>query len=185
MKTCWQIKFSLLLSALLACASFKSVAQLQFVENKGQWEKEVDFKSDISNGAFFLQPQGFTVLLQNQQDLEALSERVHGHAHGDAAAKTVAPAASGFAPVTIHSHAYRVHFAGASGLVKAYPDKALPTYNNYFLGSDPSKWKGDCKVYQGITYRDMYPNIDVRYYTDRGTLKYDIIVHPGDRKSVV
>src|SRR5674476_540636 len=25
----------------------------------------------------------------------------------------------------------------------------------------------------------MYPNIDVRYYTDAGTLKYDLIVHPG------
>jgi hypothetical protein len=94
LKTCWQIKFTFLLSALLACVSIKSFAQLQFVENKGQWEKEVDFKSDISNGAFFLQPQGFTVLLQNQQDLEAISERVHGHAHGDEAAKTVAPAAS-------------------------------------------------------------------------------------------
>ncbi|MBL0357139.1 MAG: PKD domain-containing protein [Chitinophagaceae bacterium] len=39
--------------------------------------------------------------------------------------------------------------------------------------------EGDCKIYQGVTYRDMYPNIDVRYYTDQGTLKYDIIVHPG------
>ena len=25
----------------------------------------------------------------------------------------------------------------------------------------------------------MYPGIDVRYYTDKGNLKYDLIVHPG------
>ncbi len=59
------------------------------------------------------------------------------------------------------------------------PDKALPTYNNYFLGNDKSKWKGDCKIYQAVTYKNMYPDIDVRYYTDAGTLKYDIIVRPG------
>ena len=55
----------------------------------------------------------------------------------------------------------------------------MPTYNNYFLGNDKSKWKGECKIYQAVTYKNMYPNIDVRYYTDAGTLKYDIIVRPG------
>jgi len=179
LKTCWQIKYKALLSLVPLFVSLACFAQLQFVENKGQWEKEVDFKSDISNGAFFLQPKGFTVLLQNEKDLEVLSERLHGHAHGEGAADAKVSPASNFTPVTVHSHAYRVHFVEASGLVKAYPDKALPTYNNYFIGNDPSKWKGDCKIYQGVTYRDMYPNIDVRYYTDQGTLKYDIIVHPG------
>lgn len=170
--------FRFLLSFVPALFSFAGFAQLQFVENKGQWEKEVDFKSDISNGAFFLQQKGFTVLIQNEKDLEALSERIHGHAH-DEVADAKAAQVSDFSPITIHSHAYRVHFVGASGLVKAMPDKALPSYNNYYLGNDPKKWKGDCKIYQGVTYTNMYPNIDVRYYTDKGTLKYDIIVHPG------
>ncbi|MBL0357140.1 MAG: hypothetical protein IPP72_09760 [Chitinophagaceae bacterium] len=138
MKTCRQIIFKSLLSAAFVCLSVAGFAQLQFVENKGQWEKEIDFKSEISNGAFFLQQKGFTVLLQNQKDLEALSERVHGHSHDADSKANYTP---DFAPVTIHSHAYRVNFVGASGLVKALPDKALPTYNNYFIGNDPSKWK--------------------------------------------
>ncbi len=152
-------------------------AQLQFIENKGQWEKEVDYKSDITNGAFFLQQQGFTVLLQNEKDMQLLSERMHGHSSGEKANEKAAPVPP--SSVTIRQHAYSVNFVGASGFVKAVPDKMLPTYNNYFKGSDPSKWQGNCKIYQAVTYRDMYPNIDVRYYTDQGTLKYDIIVHPG------
>ena len=32
---------------------------------------------------------------------------------------------------------------------------------------------------QAVTYQNMYPGIDVRYYTNDGKLKYDIIVHPG------
>jgi len=167
-----KIFFSVLL-LLIAPVCF---AQLQFVENKGQWEKAVDFKSDIPNGSFFLQKTGFTVLLQNEKDLEAFSHQMHGHHHK---ADEKGSNRLNNNPVTIRSHAYRVNFAGASGLMKVIPDKALPTYNNYFIGNDKSKWQGDCKIYQGVTYKDMYPNIDVRYYTDQGTLKYDIIVHPG------
>ena len=59
------------------------------------------------------------------------------------------------------------------------PDKILPGYNNYFIGNDPAKWASDCRVFQGVTYKNIYPNIDVRYYTNNGQLKYDIIVHPG------
>lgn len=162
---------------LVASVSF---AQLEFIENKGQWEKEVDYKSNISNGAFFLQQQGFTVLLQNEKDMQQMSERMHGHFH-DAKGneKSNEKYVDDFSPVTIHQHAYRVRFIGASGFVKAVPDKILPTYNNYFIGNDPSKWQGDCRLYQAVTYNDMYPNIDVRYYTNQGTLKYDIIVQPG------
>ncbi len=161
---------------LLATASF---AQLQFIENKGQWDKQVDYKSGISNGAFFLQQQGFTVVQQNEKDLLSLSEMMHGHDDGGKKAEQKYTPQSASSIITLRQHAYRVRFSGASSSVKTIPDKALPTYNNYFYGSDPSKWQGGCKLYQAVTYKDMYPNIDVRYYTDQGTLKYDLIVHPG------
>ncbi|HRF20453.1 MAG TPA: hypothetical protein PK977_19875, partial [Chitinophagaceae bacterium] len=32
---------------------------------------------------------------------------------------------------------------------------------------------------QALTLKDVYPNVDVRYYTSNGYLKYDIIVKPG------
>ena len=63
--------------------------------------------------------------------------------------------------------------------LRLIPDKPIPTYNNYFIGNNPSKWAADCKIYQGITIKEVYPGVDVRYYTDRGTLKYDILVQPG------
>ncbi|MCU1295712.1 MAG: cell surface protein, partial [Bryobacterales bacterium] len=58
-------------------------------------------------------------------------------------------------------------------------DKPLATYNNYFLGNDPAKWKGNCSIYQAVTYRNIYPGVDVRYYTNEGKLKYDIIINAG------
>ncbi|WP_431214351.1 hypothetical protein ACQ86N_05765 [Puia sp. P3] len=79
----------------------------------------------------------------------------------------------------LRSHAYRVSFVGGNEQAPVEADKVLPGYNNYFIGNDPSKWVSNCKVYQGVLYRNIYPNIDIRYYTYNGLLKYDIVVHPG------
>jgi gliding motility-associated-like protein len=164
-----------------------SNAQLQFIENRGQWNNRIDFKSDISNGAFFLENNGFTVVLHNGDDLQKFSNYMHGEVDttksiGDVARTTGTKLPS---PVKdtypIHSHAYKVNFLGGSKNVQPLPDKPLDTYNNYFIGNDTTKWKGNCKIYQAVTYRNVYPNIDVKYYTDAGTLKYDLIVHPGGR----
>lgn len=175
MKISKNIYSNLFLTASLLLVSLYSLCQLQFTENKGQWNKAIDYKSDIQNGAFFLQRTGFTVLLQNATDLEEFGEIMHGHT----ADKKKTQSKNTASHFIMRSHAYKVNFLNASSLVQLQPDKALSTYANYFIGNDSSKWKGNCKLYQGVTYKNMYPNIDVRYYTNQGTLKYDIIVHPG------
>ncbi len=158
-------------------------AQLQFIENKGQWDSRVNFKSDISAGAFFLQKNGFSVVLHNNDDLKSFSEHMHGQMVDSAAATASQRTGRLIVPVkdqySIRSHAYNVSFVGASATPEVQADRPMQGYNNYFIGNDKSKWQGNCKIYQGVTYINMYPNIDVRYYTDAGTLKYDIIVHPG------
>ena len=182
MKIATLISTKIILLILLLIAVQSSFAQLQFIENKGQWNKEVDYKSDIQNGSIFLQRNGFMVLQHSAKDMEALTEQMHGSDNAGAAVNLQSrtqPGTTNNKPITIHSHAYKVNFVKASGNVELQPDKALPTYNNYFIGNDSSKWKGFCKIYQGVTYKNIYPNIDVRYYTDQGTLKYDLIVNPG------
>lgn len=143
-------------------------ANFEFVENKGQWDSKVKFCGQINSGAFFLQENGFTVLLHNPQELQ---EVMHGHS--DSSTST------GNNNRMLHSHAYAVHFAGANDNIQIIPEKVLSSYNNYFIGNDPSKWAANCKIYQALTYKNVYPNIDVRYYSDQGQLKYEMVVHPG------
>jgi gliding motility-associated-like protein len=176
-----------------ACLSFaqENYSNLEFIENKGQWDNRVRFKAEITNGSFFLHKQGFTVLMYNQEDMYRLRESVHGHINAPAIGKKVALAAkqppSDFkpfaspGPISVRSHAYQVGFLNSSENVEIVPDKPLPTYNNYFIGKDPKKWASNCAIYSGVTYKNIYPNIDVRYYTDAGSLKYDLIIHPGAR----
>jgi gliding motility-associated-like protein len=171
-------------------------AQMEFVENKGQWDKKVNYRGDFTSGSFFLEGRGFTVDLHNPADLQLLAEREHGH--GNTSSNNAAPgntvkSSAAYAkppqnenpPITLRSHAYKVDFLGSNNNIQVVPDKVEATYNNYLLGSDPSKWGTNCKIYQAITYKNVYPNIDVRYYTTSNQLKYDFIVRPGGNPDAI
>lgn len=139
---------------------------IEFVENKGQWDKRVKFQAAVDDGAIFIREGGFTILKHNPEDFKKLQE----WSHGSNSAKD---------QLVVRSHSFNVDFVGASPTMRVVPDKALPSYNNYFIGGDASKWAKECRIYQGITFKDVYPNVDVRYYTNQGSLKYDIIARPG------
>lgn len=165
-----------LILAAFCTPAFASLAQsynnIEFIENKGQWDSRVQYKGDVSNGAFFIRESGFTVLQHNPVDFANLATFFHGQ-------KPDGSAVTAKDNITLRSHAYHVDFLGASTSVKTIPEKVVSTYNNYFVGNDPSKWANECRLYQVITLKNIYPNIDVRYYTDNNFLKYDIIVRPG------
>jgi hypothetical protein len=161
---------------------------MEYVENKGQWDSRVKYKSDMGASAFFLEQQGYKVLLYSKEDLEKIATSYSGHTHpvqgkvssvhidnSSAVHNNNAP----LQKIILHSFAYEVNFAGASFNAKITPDKALQTYNNYYIGNNKSKWASHCKLYGAVTYENIYKGIDVRYYSGTGNIKYDFIVHPG------
>lgn len=163
---------------------------LEFVENKGQWDKKILFLANTGIGSVALQADGYRVLLHNEEDLEKLNPHPHEHKHAVSTGTTQVKKSAAGDPsrggggggtdnLVLRGHAYQVKFLNANPNAQVVPDKALATYNNYILGNDPTKWASNCKIYQAVTYKNIYPNIDIRYYTANGTLKYDLIVHPG------
>ena len=174
------LKSLLFFTALLA-STFPAFSQdysnIEFVENKGQWDKRIKFKGDVYAGAVFVTEKGFTILQHNKDDyanFQSLTER-----HNNSNTRPPGTLARQSDKLVIRSHAYNVDFVGASPNMKVVADKFIPTYNNYFIGSDPSKWATGCRIFQAITLQEVYPNVDVRYYTYNGNLKYDIIAKPG------
>ncbi|MBC7946247.1 MAG: PKD domain-containing protein [Chitinophagaceae bacterium] len=147
---------------------------IEFIENKGQWDSRIKYMGDVNAGAFYIRSGGFSVLQHNRQDFQKIQNIFHEHNSSE-----VKAAHSEDNKLLLRSHVYAVDFVGASKDIEIVPDKAIETYNNYFIGNDPSKWASKCRIFQGITMKNVYPNIDVRYYTDNGTLKYDIIAKPG------
>ncbi|MEO6000145.1 MAG: PKD domain-containing protein [Chitinophagaceae bacterium] len=180
-----------ILSLFCILVTCKLIAQtdasaLEFIENKGQWENSIRFKGVLSNGAFFLRKNGFTVVQHNPDDLARLSESVHGKpassentAIFEKQAKADASKPAGQDRNILRSHAYEVDFVGANENPEIIADKLQPGYNNYFIGSDSTKWAGNCRQFQSVTYKNIYPGIDVKFYSESGNLKYEFIVKPG------
>lgn len=144
------------------------------------------FKGEFYSGSFFLERNGFTVNLHHADDLKEFFGSHHHEVKPSVKVdipKAIDP--SGKSPSAgkprnlIRSHAYSVRFEGTSTNTEIFPEKAFESYNNYFLGNDPSRWATGVKLYQVVNYKNIYPGIDIRYYSEGSVLKYDFIVHPG------
>ena len=126
---------------------------LQFIENKGQWDEKIKFKSDISSGSFALYPAGYRVMMSNTDDLRIAGELIHGDSHQkDITARFKQKDSN----VTIRSHTYEVKFLNANPNPVIIPEKIISTYNNYFIGNDANKWASNCKIYTAVTYKNIY-----------------------------
>ena len=149
--------------------------QVQFIENKGQWDKQVKFMSNAGDGSFFLTEKGYTISQYNPTDIENLKDNKHGVPVSTNNSGIIGRALDN----KVRAHSYSVQFLNAQ-TPQILPDKAITTVNNYFIGNDKSKWASNCKIYQVVKYKNVYPGVDVRYYVDGSSnLKYDFIVHPG------
>lgn len=154
--------FSYLLS-FLGIVIFSSLeAQVQFVENKGQWIEKVQYKADIPGGAFFAESTCFTFRFY---DTEVL-------------ANSHAPASDYKIPDKIGIHAYKVHFVGAQ-TESILGEKKNETFFNYYLGNDETKWVDHALSYNKLNYNNIYPNINLKVYQKETSLKYDFKVFPG------
>lgn len=164
----------------------------EFTENKGQWNPAFRFKGELSMGAFFLTENGYRVLQHHPDDYAHAMEYLTGkHVHrtgetpkkiaeqGTTGGETVKVKDYGLEGPPVRSHAYDVSFKGANPEVQLRPERALAGFSNYFIGSDPFKWKSGVKSYGALYYEGLYPGIDARFYSEDGYLKYDLIIQPN------
>ncbi|MCX7745177.1 MAG: SBBP repeat-containing protein [Flavobacteriales bacterium] len=52
-------------------------------------------------------------------------------------------------------------------------------YYNFLIGNNPAKHANYVGLYKEVIVKNIYDGIDIRYYFDRGFLRYDYVVHPG------
>ena len=107
--------FLLLISGVIrVCAQ----DNLQFIENKGQWDQSVKFKGDLQAGLFMLTQDGYKVILHKTDDVSRIAEWVH---RGNDAPKNADPVANVQIPVidqtssiVLHSHQYQMRLLNAN-----------------------------------------------------------------------
>jgi len=72
----------------------------------------------------------------------------------------------------------------AVDFVDANPAAAFDPANfrslqHYLTGPNPESWVTNVPVFDAVTFRDVYPGIDLAYYQRAGLLEHDWIVRPG------
>jgi hypothetical protein len=90
------------------------------------------------------------------------------------------PAATGAAPTRL-----KVRFAAARGAAALAGDERLPGVINRYQGSDQAAWRVGVPTYAALSYRGLYPGIDLRYDGREGVLKGTFTVAPGADPSAI
>lgn len=181
---CWFFLFAI--SPFVSAQSFYSI---DFIENKGQWKGDFQFKAIHGSSTVFFNNKGYVV--------HKLKEEVHNLLHNNVSIFSKLTKADSIEiankdadqntnPSTIKSHSYQVAFVGGSQVTRYQMGKASPDVSNYFLGGDPSKWKTGVRSFYDITRESVYEGVDMRFYSSsNGGMKYDLILSPLTDPSII
>src|SRR6266853_1550088 len=55
----------------------------------------------------------------------------------------------------------------------------LGTRSNYLIGDHPNDWRIGIPNFERVLLHNVYPGIDLTYYSQQGNLEYDFVVAPG------
>ena len=129
-------------------------AQLQLVENNGQWPSEVIAAATIPTGMLFVQCDRLRFKLYND-DL-----RSSRHINNTDEA-------------SMEYHCYDLIF-GDEGEVESIFSEVESYHINYYLGKDRGNWASGSKVYNELLLKNIISGVDMRLYAADGNLKYDL-----------
>ena len=122
---------------------------LTFVANRGQTDARVRYVAHGPRYAFYLTPRDIVLTFLK-------GGRV--------------PSGDG--------HVLALRFVGANPAVTLDGERSQGIVS-YIRGSDPSKWQTALPAYTEVTYRDLWPHVDLRVEGRAGVLKYEFHVAPG------
>ncbi|HVI72772.1 MAG TPA: SBBP repeat-containing protein, partial [Pyrinomonadaceae bacterium] len=74
---------------------------------------------------------------------------------------------------------------GGNAAAKLTGHERLITKTNYFIGSDPRKWKTNLPNYAKVKYSRVYPGVDLVFYGNQNLLEYDFTVSPGADPDII
>jgi len=146
---------------------------LAFTENRGQWGEKTLFKAEAGGATFYFCKDEVAYLFV--RDTDELDES------STLRRQESLPDASPLDRPRYKKEALliKAQFIGANPNPEIVGEDRLAHNCNYFYGNNPAKWRTDVPNYSAITYKDIWPGIDLRYHGNGQGMKYDFIVNPG------
>ena len=170
------------LSLLLITVSMASAgSSLSFTENKGQI-RDQHFKprpdvlySGSANGlVYHLKKDGLHYQLSRVESWKEERNAIH-----------TAEKENRQVPDKIGIYRVDVNWLNASKTASVSNEKEIPGYDHYYNVPDGAMPALFVKSFEAVRYKNIYKNIDLHFYHNKGSLEYDFIVQPhADYKQI-
>jgi PKD repeat protein len=150
-----------------------------FVENKGQWDDKVLYRSEIPSGQLYIEKNRF---LFNFYDQAAMSlHHTHGIKEQDHSSSQERLIIDDKATKksSIQAHAYEVEFLGCSPISSTKGEEPTAYNYNYFKGNDKTKWGTNVHAYSKTILNDIYPKTSLVCFGQETGFKYEFHLQPG------
>jgi Beta-propeller repeat/Cep192 domain 4 len=135
---------------------------LAFERNCGQTDRQVLFLAHGLGYSLFLTSDGAVISLKEGG--------YQGHRGGIAGVRQAGQT---------RASAVRFRFEGVNTAAAVSGLDELPGKTNYFIGTNPARWRTGIPNYKRIQYDGVYPGIQVVYYGTERQLEQDFVVLPG------
>lgn len=134
-----------------------------FIENKGQWPEDVLYFTRLGSMDVWITKTGVNYNFHKIESNYIFSKKSE-HILED---------------YTILNHRIIVNYLGCNlNPLKESINKQQGSYN-FFIGNNTNQHATNVGLFEEVLVKNMYEGIDIRYYFDQGTLRYDYVVHPG------
>ena len=167
---------------------FTNSKDWNFIENKGQLSDENDkplqdikyYGHNLFNGQngvnLYCKPNSISFVFAKQENNKtAISEAT---AKGISTRDDISSDAS-----KMSTFKADMILVGANKGVQIIASDQKPYYENFYSANIPEQGILNVSTYKTITYKNIYPNIDMVLHAKEGGMKYEFVVYPGGQVS--
>ena len=151
--------------------TLNQINQTFFIPNQGQWNPEVKYLTRIGGMNAWITSSGvvYDYYHIKKNFYETQTSKLNQTEKVSYKNKNT----------TIEGDVVRMQLVKPENNITGIGNNQREGYYNYFIGNDKNKWASNIPLYGDIVLKGVYKNIDIKYYYDRGQLRYDYIAQPG------
>lgn len=153
---------TLLLSIIWVTGPLLGQGQAAFVENRGQWKGDFDYRLELSNGAMFFEKEGWRFHFLNPPH----RHKGEQHHRGKSAERII-------------SSAVAMEFAGGAPSTRLIAEEPLSYYYHYLQAGKEDQ--ANIRPQQRLRYQEIYPGVSAQIYQQGSKLKYDLLLEDPER----
>ncbi len=146
-----------------------------FIENKGQWDTEILYMTSFGGLNAFITKKG---IVYDFYELKEVKD-----------AKKMVSVSNSNEPeppeMEKYGHMIRINLLGCNEKAVPVGKEKSKTYYNYLIANDTAHSRGHVGLYKEVALTKVYDHIDMCYYFEGNSLRYDYILQPGASASQI